>query len=73
MGKNRGFSNIQSYEDLEASLKMVQNQIQTSKVTQQVQSLSQQVQSLKAGNRPPVNWTAVALWVLDRIKQRLSR
>jgi len=34
--------------------------------------MSHQVQSLKAGDRPKVNWRTVALLVLGRIKRRLS-
>ncbi|MBO4842669.1 MAG: hypothetical protein J5478_04770 [Bacteroidales bacterium] len=72
MGKNRGFSNIQSFEELETSLQMVQYQLRTSKVTQQMHTLTQQVQSLKAGNIPSINWNKVAIFFLDLIKQRLS-
>ena len=63
---NRGFSNIQTYEELEASLRMVQNQIATNKVTQQVHGLM-------AGQLPTVNWNNVALFALRVIKRRLSR
>ena len=72
MGKNRGFSNIQSFEELETSLQMVQYQLRTSKVTQQMHTLTQQVQSLKAGNIPSINWNKVAIFFLDLLKQRLS-
>ena len=66
MSKNRGIANIQTYEELEASLRMVQNQIATNKVTQQVHGLM-------SGQLPTVSWNNVALFALRLIKQRLSR
>jgi len=65
MTRNRGFSDIRTYEELEASLRMVRHQIQSAKI-------SRQVNSLMAGQGFNIKWTDVALVVLRLIKRGLS-
>jgi hypothetical protein len=68
MTSNKGFSNIQTYDELEASLRMVQRQIQQSQVSQRVSTFFS-----GGGGKPVINWTNIALFVLGILKQRLSK
>mgnify|MGYP007069859341 CR=1 FL=1 len=70
MAKNRDYTGIQTYEELEATLRSVQGQLRKNR-------FSQQMNNLLAERKTPVrkktfNWTDVALFVLGRVKKRLS-
>lgn len=67
MTSNKDFSNIQTYAELEASLRAVRLQIQQSQVSQRVNGF------ISGGQKPVINWTNIALFVLGILKQRLSK
>ncbi len=65
MTRNRGFSDIRTYEELEASIRMVQHPLRTARI-------SRQVNGLMAGQGLGIKWTDVALVILRLIKRSLS-
>lgn len=67
MTSNKDYSNIQTYEELEASLRRVELQIQQSQVSQRVNGF------ISGGEKTVINWANLALFVLGIVKQRLSR
>lgn len=65
MTRNSGFSDIRTYAELETSIRMVQRQIRSNKV-------SQQVTGLMSGRGMSIRWTDVVLVLLRVLKRRLS-
>ena len=65
MTRNSGFSDIRTYAELETSIRMVQRQIRSNKV-------SRQVTGLMSGRGISIRWTDVVLVLLRVLKRRLS-
>ena len=65
MTRNSGFSDIRTSAELETSIRMVQRQIRSNKV-------SQQVTGLMSGRGMSIRWTDVVLVLLRVLKRRLS-
>lgn len=65
MTRNSGFSDIRTYAELETSIRMVQRQIRSNKV-------SRQVTGLMSGRGMSIRWTDVVLVLLRVLKRRLS-
>ena len=65
MTRNSGFSDIRTYAELETSIRMVQRQIRSNKV-------SQQVTGLMSGRGMSIRCTDVVLVLLRVLKRRLS-
>ena len=68
MTSNKGYSKIQTSEELEASLRSVKMQIQQSQLSQRVNGLMS-----ISNDKPVINWANLALFALGLIKQRLSK
>ena len=58
------FSGIRSYSELESSIRMIHNEVETS-------NLSQQVSHFKATGGP--TWEDIALFVIGVLRKRLAK
>ena len=65
MSKNSAFSKIETYKELEATIRMVRNRIALNPV-------EQPVSQLMAGHAPSISWHDVALLAIRAVRKLLN-